>query len=275
MTTKIALIYATCQGSMLHNALQGSKEFTSEYTVVDAIHNYELIRNGRSFLTYSNCLENLKNADLFIYQPLGLEYGPNATDVILKHAKPSAKLITVPYVLNRSFWPVVPSASVDTSDDFEQLNFDVLKNKIAIYRLLHQGHTRQQIVDQYLQNQIDFEYDRRFSEDIARLEKKELTTTVKVSEFIKQNYQQYKLFDSPSHPAFITITHMANQILQSLNFEPMPLSLTANPDRCYAPTHLPVEHSAILNFKMNFDADSNGTDFYLNIINKLIDKYHE
>lgn len=273
MNKKTALIYATCQGRMIYDVLYQSDEFREQYNIVDVIHNYDLIKPGRSFLTWSSHLNDLKNADLFIYQPLGLQYGPNATDVILKYLKPSAHTCSIPYVLNRSFWPLVSSLTVDVSDDFEQINSNVIKNKIAIYELLFQGFTKNEIIDQYLNNKINFYYQDRFDADILQLQRKELDTTITVSQYILNNYKKYKLFDSSSHPTYKIIADMANQILKSIGLK----EVDYNEEKCtYRPTlYMPMDATAIDFFNMNIEPNSDSQEFYVNLISQVIDKYQE
>jgi hypothetical protein len=266
---KIALIYATCQGRMIYDVLMQSTQFTNEYQIVDVVQNYDLIRANRSFLTWSDHLANLKKADLFIHQPLGDEYGGNSTKSIQPFLKSSAKSITIPYILVKSFWPILVTTTIDSSDNFNQPLRSIVGNQKPITDLIDRGLTKNQIIQQYLNNQIDFLYKQRFDADIKYLKLKELITDIKVVDYIADNFTKTNLFDSTNHPTTDLVFHMGNQILSMLGF---PAEQINNNNDYYRPSaKVPIDSTATKYFNLTF-GQSNDI-FYIDAISDIFDKY--
>jgi len=265
---KTALIYATCQGRMIYDVLYASRQFSEQYIIVDHIHNYELIRTQRSFLTYSDYFVKLKNADLFIYQPLAETYGENATDTLKTHMKPGSQAISIPYLWNFSFWPMVVTSAPNISDNFRLVDTELIKNSSIIKKLLVDGWTESDILSAYDHGQIDFNYAERFRRNQNILRIKERGTDVKAVDFIEQNYKTKKLFNDVSHPSYELILHMGNQILNKLGFDPVE---TLDMDRCYMPTmRTPYDHSGKNAFNFEFPIDDNASEYFHNVIKKVV-----
>lgn len=271
MSRKTVLIYATCQGVMIRDCLLQSPEFHDRYVIIDQIHNYDLIRNRRSFLTYGGHLENLKVADLFIYQPLRDEFGDNATARLMGYCKPGAGTISIPYVWNSSFWPLIKSTPADISDRALARPYrETFANSAVLKKLLNQGMTMADILAAYDAGKIDFDYTARFARNMRILSFKERHTDVKVVEYIMQNYKRLKLFSEPSHPSYHIMLHMANQILVALGLPPVQFD-GGNTERFYLSElgSRPYDASAKQALGFKFDADADAHSYY----RKLIEEY--
>lgn len=271
MSRKIVLFYATCQGSMLLDCLNDSEEFGSLYHAVDCIHNYELIRNHRSFLTYLDFLDNLKKADLFIYQPLRDEFKDNATSHLLSYLKPDAKAISIPYAWNSSFWPLMKSDPTDISDrSLATRTKESFVNAIVLKKLRNQGMSIDDILAAYDNHKIDFNYTARFARNIKILSFKEQQTDVKIVDYITSNHKNIKLFTEPSHPTYHLLFHMANQILNMLRLQPIQYDGTLS-ERYHLSTRpgRPYDITAKQAFEFKFDIDTDSHLYY----RKLIEEY--
>ena len=68
------------------------------------IENYSLIKNKNQIP-----FDILKQADIFIYQPIDKKHGIYSTDIsvennIMSYLSPNCKIISFPYIYNSSFW---------------------------------------------------------------------------------------------------------------------------------------------------------------------------
>jgi hypothetical protein len=265
---KQVLIYATCQGTMLHSFLNSCEQFRQQFDIVDSIHNYELIRTNRNFLEQNNQSELIKSVDVFVYQPLDNSYGANATDFLLAQLKPGAIAISIPYVVNTSFWPVITAPTVDFDDNWHHPQ-TITKNSEVIDCLIEQHLGVQDILTLYNSRQINFDYTQRYQSTMNTLQKKEQNTTVKVHDYIEANHKKIKLFTYPSHPTYFIIAHMANQILQCLGLDAV--NYIGDTDHLYhPPIHLPYVTSAQSAFGFEFELDSNGDDYYRGLISDYV-----
>jgi hypothetical protein len=262
---KKVLIYATCQGVMLYGALGQSEQFLESYSLDSNIHNYELIRTDRKFLEYNNQAQELKEADLFIYQPLDDSYGHNATNHLLSYLKPDAIAISIPYVVNLSLWPLIIGGAADIGDDFHLAHLPTIKNHEVIDALVDQGLSVDDILDLYDRDQIDYKYQARHKATMQILKDKESITDITVSDFIEKNIEKIKLFNYPSHPTYPVIFHMANQILQRLGLDPIKCPKDTS-DFWMPVNYLPYADTAQQVFKFKFDTDAESKQYYRNII---------
>lgn len=265
---KNVVIYATCQGRMLCDVFNASSQFSSQYRIIDQVQNYELIRTGRSFLTYLNHLENLKQADVFIYQPIADIYGDNATDVLKSYLKPDAVAISIPYVYNSSFWPIVPTSNIDVSDDWMVPMMSVIKNAEVI-RELYKTLSLDEILREFSQGNIDFQYIKRFNNDITILQEKENVTDVKAAQFILDNYKRMILFNGPSHPTYDVICHMGNQILRILGIDDV-VEYVDQP--WYYPSLEPLPFTKCAKQAFGFEFESQSEEFYFPLIRKMLSR---
>jgi len=216
---KTVMLYATCQGDMIKNVLNSIKEFNTQYEIKENVHNYTLIRNNRDYMEHFS--DRHKSADIWIYQPLDTQYGNNSTDFLMQYLKDSAQTISLTYVYNHSFWPLVPAGTVDVSDDFTISNVERIKNQEVIQDLVLAGYSKNDILNMYNSNAINWKYQDRYEQCRQIQMLKEKKTHVKVQDYIDANLRIKKLFWYPSHPTHYIIFHIVNQILKILNLEPV------------------------------------------------------
>ena len=85
------------------------------------IENYSIIKNKNKIP-----FDILKQADIFIYQPIDKKHGIYSTDTsvennILSYLSPNCKIISFPYIYNSSLWILIPPANVDPEDYFKEM----------------------------------------------------------------------------------------------------------------------------------------------------------
>ena len=93
-----------------------------------------------------------------------------------------------------------------------------------------------------------------FQQTLSELIKRETETDLKISKFIKDNYQYIRLFHTPNHPTNVIGFNLANQILVKLGMEP--ISQIYSPEK-FANYQLPIYHSIIKLLNLKFVNENN------------------
>ena len=197
--------------------------------LVNHYHNYNYINNT----TLDNTIQNLlENCDYFIYQPLSHVYPIYNTDNLIKYLKQTCIKISFPYIYCDAFTPLFNCIKYDFPINGEYSTISpasiIFMNKEVVINLKERGKTIEEIINMYDNNLIDFNYESRFKNTISILEEKEKNTDIKVSNFIKNNYKKYKLFNydtnsdgsaNCNHPSNVLILEYVNQILNIMGFD--------------------------------------------------------
>ena len=268
-----ALFIGNCQNKGLIHYLSHSEEFVNTFNI-KSYANWELIDNKESLPVVE-----IRNSDLFIFQPLPPVHGCYSTDPSVVNSigyfvKPSCKKISYPYVYCSSLWPIVQAAMRENRWFGGQ----------SIDKLIKSGCTKQDIFQLFLDNKIDWEYESRFNETLTILKNKETLTDIKISDYIEQNIKTDILFLMPQHPTSIVFLELSNRILDKLNMKPLNRSIikTVNdanlPDSTYElPTNTFPMHKSIANnggfeYVVNYAYESDS--FYLKRIEDYITLNH-
>jgi hypothetical protein len=256
------LLIGNCQNDGLMHYLSLSKEFSETY---DMKHytNWQLIRD--------NCevpMNDIQNADLFIYQPLRIVHGCYSTDPTVEgsigsYVKDSTIKIAYPYIFSSSMWPLVQKGK----------NINIWFGGEVIDNLLSEGLSRYDIINLYLKNEIKWDYKNRFKKSIQILKQKETITDIKVSNFIEKNLLDKLLFLIPQHPTSEVFLYVTNQILKKLNMKELAEDIikTVNdrniPDSTYDhPSGMhPLHESFIEELNLNYGTEYlyDSKEFYL------------
>jgi hypothetical protein len=83
--------------------------------------------------------------------------------------------------------------------------------------LLEKNYSPEQIKEDYLNGKIDFNVARRFEESLQEMERREATYDLKLGGFVRENYQNIKLFATNNHPHKIVFEQYLKQ-LERLGF---------------------------------------------------------
>lgn len=255
------LLIGNCQNDGLMHYLSFSKEFTETY---DMKHytNWQLIRN--------NCavpMHDIQNADLFIYQPLRIVHGCYSTDPTVEgsigsYVKDSTIKIAYPYIFSSSMWPLVQKGR----------NINIWFGGEIIDNLLSKGLLKDDIINLYFKNEINWDYRNRFKKSIEILKQKETITDIKVSNFIEKNLLDKLLFLIPQHPTSIVFLYVVNEILKRLNMKKLSMDIVRDvndrnlPDSTYSHSSgmHPLHESLIeeLNFNYGIEYLYDSKEFY-------------
>jgi hypothetical protein len=202
------LLIGNCQNDGIMYYLSQSDEFSKTYEMKHYT-NWQLIKN--------NCeipMNDIQNSDLFIFQPLRIVHGCYSTDPTVvgsigSYVKDDCVKISYPYVFSSSMWPLVQKAQ----------NQNIWFGGEVIDKLILEGLEKNDILNLYHQNKIDWQYKTRFEKSINILKEKEAITDIKISNFIEKNLKDILLFLIPQHPTSIIFLNIANQILEKLNMK--------------------------------------------------------
>ena len=204
------VFYSNCQQSGLSYFLKKSINCYCNH-----IENYSLIKEKQNIPIHL-----LKNADIFIYQPIDKKHGIYSTDTsiennILSYLPEYCKKISFPYIYNSALWILIPPADIDGLAGNYKGQGEYI-NKEPIIKLINQGYNLKTIIDKYKKGEIDFEYEARFIDSINILREKEMNCNIKVADFIEHNIRKKKLFFTQNHPTTCVFIHCVNQLLNIL-----------------------------------------------------------
>jgi Polysaccharide biosynthesis enzyme WcbI len=211
------VFYGNCQCLLIWSILRLVPMFLEQYEdKFNCLSNYHLIANQTPL-----DLALLKDADLFIYQPIDSKHGQYATNKetgVLSHLKASCRMISFPYIYQSALWPLIKPA---LADDLvaEYGNFNKYINREVILDLKKQGHNLQEILNMWDQNKIDFNYAARYKASLQILRNKEAITDLKVSDFISQHIRTHRMFLTQNHPTSPIMVHCTKQLLKLLGIE--------------------------------------------------------
>jgi len=256
------LLIGNCQNNGIMYYLSQSYEFNKTYEMKHYT-NWQLIKN--------NCeipMNDIQNADLFIYHPLRIVHGCYSTDPSVEgsigsYVKNDAIKIAYPYIFSSAMWPLVQKGK----------DINIWFGGEVIENLLSKGLKRNDILDLYHKNKINWDYKNRFDKSIQILKQKETLTDIKVSNFIEENLSNKLLFLVPHHPTSLVFLYVTNQILKRLNMKELGEDIikTVNdrniPDSTYDhPSEMhPLHESSIEEFNLNYGKEYlyDSKDFYL------------
>ncbi|MDD5618384.1 MAG: WcbI family polysaccharide biosynthesis putative acetyltransferase [Candidatus Omnitrophica bacterium] len=208
-SVKNIFIYANCQGEMISYILKTIPAINDLYTI-DFVFNWILIEEKKDVP-----LEKIKDADVFIYQPLAEKYGIYSPVNMLHYLKKDCIPISFPYIYNAALWPFYLDDKC-ISDDVLSLHGIRLFDYGIIAAYVKNGVDDSELLDLYKKHKIDFMFNRRFQYTMKILRQHEEDATVRVADFIEKNIRKVRLFYTCNHPAPIILNHCVNQILDVL-----------------------------------------------------------
>lgn len=212
MQKKICIFYGNCQVIYgVYDKLKSISAFESKYNMFRFVNhdrdNYlKLIGIDMNILT---------NADVFIYQPLNDKHGVYSTNNIKKYLKNDCTTISFPYIYNSALWSVIwenaaPRFTIETFINCGYRN---------IINLLHNNASKDEILQLYDNDELDFYFEERLNICMSSLKEKEQFCDIKVSNFILDNYKNHVIFGTQNHISELMINYLINNILKLLMIE--------------------------------------------------------
>tara|TARA_B100000029_G_scaffold351089_2_gene343538 strand:- start:57 stop:923 length:867 start_codon:yes stop_codon:yes gene_type:complete len=282
------VIYANCQGIGISYFLKKSIDILSNpmRNSSDGRNLAGFCRNSLEFerishiriddivFKKSNINYNLiKNADIFIYQPLDDKHGNISTNSILKLLKPECKKISFPYIYNNSFYPVIGPLVIKDSYRSKPCSV-IFNNSEIITDLIDKKYNLNEILKLYQENKINFNYQKRWDYTNNILKEKEKNCDVKIVDFIKNNFSKQRLFLLENHPTSIIFINVVNQILEKLEIPVKinPTNYNLN-DANLSGGLIPLDDSSNNFFNYEFNIEPNNYQYYKQIITNIYNFY--
>ena len=250
----ICIIYSNCQGRGVRRFLEKQDNFRADYSI-HVINNYTAIAENKELPT-----ELLKKADLFIYQPIHAKHGIYSSDKVLSLLSEKCKCISFPYIYNDALWPI-----------FEKKGRYVGGNSVIC--LMKENKSLKYIIDTFMKLEIDFDFTGRFSYSNSILKKKEQVTTVKVADFIKQNFRSRRLFLTCNHPTSYVFAYCVNQILARLGYDLLENAENLPENIANLPGFWPVSPYDRMFYKFHFKEDKKWKKHYVDCIGEIYLKH--
>lgn len=257
---KNCIIYANCQGQGIELFLNKHDLYKDTF-LTHRLENHILIRDQTPIP-----IDLLREASLFIYQPVGESHGCYATNHLKSYLPKQCQCISFPYIYNNALWPL-----------FEEGHF--IFGEEIIRELFDRGVSLRSVVDLFCGGRINFQFEQRFQHTLSILRQKEQETDIKISDFIIHNIQNEKLFLIAAHPTSIVFIHCVNQILERLGFTLLPGTVASHPNEANLPDCWPSSpyekkfyHYTYQNSWRTFykkRVDSNWHRFHIRIIQKI------
>ena len=247
---KICLVYANCQNKLIANYLSQSSSFNQEYQ----IHRFPVHLLMEKGTTVPDAI--IKQAKLFIYQPVKKAHGDRSSESILNKLPANCRRISFPSLYFKGYFPQYCKNPVNHILKPNYPYGFIPHGDSNVISLLAEGKSTAEITsilsdpDFYTQNFVQ----ENLSQTLSELRQRESVLDVKISDFITTYCQKYYLFHTQNHPTDIIGIHIANQILQLLNLPTIgnPLSFS-NPHRGILDNfQVPIYPSVIKHLNLNF-----------------------
>lgn len=247
---KLCLIYANCQNQLIAKYLSSSQHFNQEYRI-KRIPVHQLIQQKTTIPA-----NLLKQARLFIYQPVNNIHGDRSTEHILSKLPSSCQSISFPSLYFKGYFPQYrknPLSKVITPNH----PYGVIPHgDTNIISMLGEGQSTSEIIERlsnpnFYREEFVLDNLNQTLEEIAR---RESELSIKVSSFIKEHHQHHRLFYTQNHPADILGIYVVNQILKLVNIPELGNEFSFNNTECETLDNLqiPIYPSVIKHLGLTF-----------------------
>jgi len=201
---KLCVAFGNCQAGVLRKYLRDLSPFFEQYDY-KTYANWELIKNNSMTIP----INDLKRADLIIYQPLGDVHGCYSTnkknpDSFMNLISADCKLISFPRLYNNAMWPLFHK------NEKRDAMYGAIKNHID--SLDHLTYL-------YDNDLIDYDFTNRMAQNYMISKEKESETDIKIIDFIYDNMKKHKMFLTNDHPTSYVFNEVSRQICDILDIE--------------------------------------------------------
>ena len=247
---KLCVIYANCQNSIVAEYLNKSTHFNREYTIKRfSVH---------ILMAQETTIPDqiLRQAKLFIYQPVKDIHEERSAKYLLDKLPSDCQRISFPSLYFKGYFPQLcknPEIKIIKPNH----PFGLIPHGDSnIISMLEEGKNEPEIIKEL--EAPDF-YNLEFlvsnlNDTLNTLSQRESQLDIKVSDFIKMNYQDYRLFYTQNHPTDILGMYVVNQILQLLNLPVLgnPLALNSFDRGVLDKSQIPIYPSVIKHLNLSF-----------------------
>lgn len=286
---KVCVIYGNCQGQIISEILKLYPKFCKEYKIYH-LYNILLINEKKDLMKACP----LHQTNLFIYQPIRDEHGIYSTNHIINNILPKdCKLISFPYIYNNALHVLANKTNNNNVFPNRTIEYEEIYGAYIIHQLLDQGLTQNQIIEKFLNLEIDFDLENRFQKSIDILRTREQYTDIKISQFILDNYKDIKLFIKANHPTVPIYVECIQQLFRLLDREiptdreitnlyyryhskikqmPRKIGLNNGTISKYPMSPYVINH---YQFKWKSEADPDWSRYYPELIKRIVQQYNQ
>ena len=149
----------------------------------------------------SEILDGVKSADLLIYQPLSRAHGELSDENIKATVSKSCVALSFSYIFNSGIGSLchAPKANKLFGEEY-------------VIDLINKKYGRKEILEAYKEGSINFNVQERFQNCLSEQRRRENETSIKLADYIAENYQKQRLFISHNHPANVLFYEVIRQI---------------------------------------------------------------
>ena len=181
MNKELCIIQANCQVDGLVKLLFENKDFNQRFT----------LRRYTNFMREAVPYQELSNCAVFIYQHLGSKWDEQSSDCLLKQVNSKAKVLKIPNMLFKGYWPFWTNQSPSEFGDF------------FLDKLIAMGLNKSEIMHIYLHGNLERKYDLQgiFEESVAIERKKEVACLVQTVDLVLEKFKHEQVFYTINHPS--------------------------------------------------------------------------
>lgn len=216
---QLCLIQANCQADALQGLLMSSAAFNADFE----------LRRYTNFLNEQVPDQELARCSCFIYQHLGPKWDTMASKRLLPKVNPNAKIIQIPNMLFKGYWPFWTSNSPsEFGDEF-------------LDKLIAMQLSKPEIMHIYLHGNINKKFDLTdiFEKSIAIEREKEKNAIIKTVDYALENFKTKQLFYTINHPSTKLLAMVAKAIYYELGLE-LPPGFSDNFPNPYPELTMPI-----------------------------------
>lgn len=219
---ELVLLHGNCHMEILKYFLSSSEEFSEKYSFYPFPF---LVSSANDFNVNTEVFYSI---DLWIHEDIRDDnmFGYKVSDsYIRKNISPDTKEIIVPhlYGVGKLLFP----QSIFLNKGNESINDGIDTDGIFLYgdkvieKCISEGMKIDEIISFCKSDNAFIREDiiSNFEDCIDKIKEREKSWDIKISKFILDNYQRYKLFYDPGHPTNCIMKYIALMILKKLNIE--------------------------------------------------------
>ena len=181
MNKELCIIQANCQVDGLVKLLFQNKDFNQRF----------VLRRYTNFMHEAVPYQELSCCSVFIYQHLGSKWNEQSSDCLLKQINPKAKVLKIPNMMFKGYWPFWTNQSPSEFGDF------------FLDKLIAMGLNKSEIMHIYLHGELGRKYDllAMFEESIGIEREKEQGCLVQTVDLVLEEFKQQQIFYTINHPS--------------------------------------------------------------------------
>lgn len=239
---KKCIFIGTCQVVAISEILKTNKKFNSTY-IIDKI--YQIHKTNIEEVDFLMNTE-IKNADLIICQPVSNDYknGKYSTKRLMENKSVKCQVILIPFAYFDGYFPYICYINDTDGNRIEKNNIsyhdkniiNYIANVIDSKKIGSKEYIGKTHNESYHVNVINKMFTSKdyynpqnciklANESIKNLETRESfpydynkPVDIIISDYIKDNYKKYRLFNTMNHPSNILLNEISRRILLKLGY---------------------------------------------------------